>query len=157
VADAAKSQQPANCSDKIRSQPSFHRCSDRSSDGFRETFCSVLIYHIWWLENGMPVAIALIFGTALLAVVLVVQLIWALLILIPLYVYFALAIFLVLRSRRRQAEADASVAREAERQRLLNEQEFRAWKAAADGARRNADKRNRALRQFDENRNPPEN
>jgi Zn-dependent protease with chaperone function len=104
----------------------------------------------------MSVAIALIFGTALVAVVVVVQLIWALLILIPLYVYFALVIYLVLRSRRRQAEADAFLAREAERQRSLNEQEFRAWKAAADGARRNADKRNRMLRQFDANRNPSE-
>jgi hypothetical protein len=104
----------------------------------------------------MPVAIALILGTALVALVVVVQLIWALLVLIPLYVHFALAIFLVLRSRRRQAEADAFVTREAERQRSLNEQEFKAWKAAADGSSRNAAKRNRALRQFDENRNPPE-
>jgi peptidoglycan/LPS O-acetylase OafA/YrhL len=48
--------------------------------------------------------------------VVVVQLIWTLLILIPLYVYFALAVYLVLRSWRRQAAADAFVAQKAERQ-----------------------------------------
>ncbi len=99
----------------------------------------------------MPVVIALVLG-AVLVVVVVVQLAWALLLLIPLYVYGALAVYLVLRHRRRQAEVDAFVAREAKQQRLLNEQEFKAWKAAAESARRNAAKRDRALRQFDKSR-----
>ena len=103
----------------------------------------------------MPVVIALVLGVALVAVVMVVQLIWALLFLIPLYAYVALAMYLVLRNRRRQTATDAFFAREAERQRLLNDQEFKAWKAAAEGARRNTAKRDRALRQFDNSRAPP--
>ena len=95
------------------------------------------------------------FGAALVAVALVVHLFWALLILGPIYAYVALAVYLVLRERRRQDEVDASIAWEAERQRLLNQKEFEAWKAAADGARRNSTKRKRMLRQFDQTHNPP--
>ena len=104
----------------------------------------------------MPIVIALILGVALLVVVLV-NLIWALILLVPIYAYIALAIYLVVRNRRRQAETDAFIAREAERQRVLNDQEFQAWKAAAEGARRNASKRDRALRRFDNERDPPAN
>ena len=102
----------------------------------------------------MPIVIALIGGVVLLVVVLV-NLIWAAFLLVPIYAYIALAIYLVMRNRRRQAEADADIAREAERQRLLNDQEFKAWKAAAEGARRNVSKRDRALRRFDNERDPP--
>ena len=104
----------------------------------------------------MPIVIALILGVALLVVVLV-NLIWALILLVPIYAYIAVAIYLVMRNRRRQAETDAFIAREAERQRVLNDQEFQAWKAAAEGARRNASKRDRALRRFDNERDPPTN
>ena len=102
----------------------------------------------------MPIVIALILGVALLVVVLV-NLIWALILLVPIYAYIAVAIYLVMRNRRRQAETDAFIAREAERQRVLNDQEFQAWKAAAEGAKRNASKRDRALRRFDNERDPP--
>ena len=102
----------------------------------------------------MPIVIALILGVALLVVVLV-NLIWALILLVPIYAYIALAIYFVVRNRRRQAAADADLAREAERERVLNDQEFQAWKAAAEGARRNASKRDRALRRFDNERDPP--
>ena len=104
----------------------------------------------------MPIVIALILGVALLVVVLV-NLIWALILLVPIYAYIAIAIYLVVRNRRRQAETDAFIAREAERQRVLNDQEFQAWKAAAEGAKRNASKRDRALRRFDNERDPPTN
>ena len=104
----------------------------------------------------MPIVIALILGVALLVVVLV-NLIWALILLVPIYAYIAVAIYLVMRNRRRQAETDAFIAREAERQRVLNDQEFQAWKAAAEGAKRNASKRDRALRRFDNERDPPTN
>ena len=102
----------------------------------------------------MPIVIALIGGVVLLVVVLV-NLIWALILLVPIYAYIALAIYFVVRNRRRQAAADADLAREAERERVLNDQEFQAWKAAAEGARRNASKRDRALRRFDNERDPP--
>ena len=102
----------------------------------------------------MPIVIALILGVALLVVVLI-NLIWALILLVPIYAYIALAIYFVVRNRRRQAAADADLAREAERERVLNDQEFQAWKAAAEGARRNASKRDRALRRFDNERDPP--
>lgn len=102
----------------------------------------------------MPIVIALIFGVVLLAVVLV-NLIWAAIVLVPIYAYIGLAIYFVVRNRRRQAQAEADSAREAERQRVLNDQEFRAWKDAAEGARRNASKRDRALRRFDRERDPP--
>lgn len=105
----------------------------------------------------MPIWIALAVVIALMVAAIVVRLIWVLFIFAPLYACLALAIYLVARSRRRQAEADMFVAREAERQRALNEQEFRAWKSAADSARWNADRRDRALRQFDQSRNTPEN
>ena len=102
----------------------------------------------------MPIVIALIGGVVLLVVVLV-NLILAAFLLVPIYAYIALAIYLVMRNRRRQAASDADIAREAERERVLNEQEFQAWKAAAEGAKRNANKRERALRRFDNERDPP--
>ena len=109
------------------------------------------------MESGMPIWIALAVVIALMVVAIVVRLIWVLFIFVPLYACLALAIYLVLRSRRREAETESFVAREAERQRLLNAQEFKAWKTAADGARRNSAKRDRALRQFDQSRKPPDN
>ena len=76
----------------------------------------------------MPVAIALVVGVVVLAIALI-GLVWAMIFLLPFYAYVAAAVYLVWRSNRKHADLAASVAREAERQRLFNEQEMRAWRS----------------------------
>jgi uncharacterized protein (DUF58 family) len=102
----------------------------------------------------MPVAIALIIGVAVIAIVLV-GVVWAILVLLPFYAILGVAVVLIWRARRRDAEAAESVSREAERQRLFNEQEHGAWQASLQKQQRNAAKRERMLRQFDSTRDPP--
>ena|ERR1700760_4118987 len=102
----------------------------------------------------MPVALALIVGVAVIAIVLI-GVVWSLLMLIPFYALVGVAVLLIWRARRRDAEAAEAVAREAERQRLFNEQEHRAWQASLQMQQRNAAKRERMLRQFDSSRDPP--
>jgi hypothetical protein len=75
-------------------------------------------------ENLMPVAIALIVGVVVLATALI-GLVWAMIFLLPFYASVALAFYLVWRSNRKHAQLSASVEREADRQRLFNEQEMR--------------------------------
>ena len=94
----------------------------------------------------------MIFVVALVAWLLL-GLIWTLILLVPFYVYVALSIAWLVRRHRKQAQT-TMLAREAERQRRLNDQEFNAWQSAAEDARRTPTKRDRALRQFDQ-RNPP--
>ncbi len=103
----------------------------------------------------MPVAIALIIGVVVLAIFLV-GILWALALLIPFYVYIGLALYLVWRGKRKEAELAESVDREIERQRLFNEQELRAWRDSLEKERRSASRRERALRNFDRTRDPPQ-
>jgi type IV secretory pathway VirB3-like protein len=81
------------------------------------------------VEGTVPLAIALIVGVVVLAAVLL-GILWALIFLIPFYVYVGAAVYLVWRARRRESDLQASVRREAEQQRVLNEQEMRAWQGA---------------------------
>jgi hypothetical protein len=103
----------------------------------------------------MPVAIALIVGVVVLAVCLV-GILWALALLIPFYIYIGLAVYLVWRGKQKEAELAKSVERENERQRLLNEQELRAWRDSLEKDRRSAARRERVLRNFDRTRDPPQ-
>jgi hypothetical protein len=103
----------------------------------------------------MPVAIALIVGVVVLAVCLV-GILWALALLIPFYVYIGLAVYLVWRGKQKEADLAKSVERENERQRLLNEQELRAWRDSLEKERRSAVRRERVLRNFDRTRDPPQ-
>ena len=101
----------------------------------------------------MPVAVALFVGVVVLATVLI-GLFWAMVILLPFYVYVAAAIFLIWRTNRRHADLSASVERGAKRQRLLNEQEMRAWRNSLEiesGAGPE-----KQVRRFDSTRDPPE-
>jgi hypothetical protein len=91
----------------------------------------------------MPVAIALIVGVVVIAVFLV-GILWALALLIPFYVYVGLAAYLVWRGKQKEIELAASVEREIERQRLLNEQELRAWRNSLQKQQRSASRRERA-------------
>jgi hypothetical protein len=102
----------------------------------------------------MPVAIVLIVAVAVIAIVLI-GVVWAILVLLPFYALVGVAVVLIWRAQRRDAEAAKSVAREAERQRLFNEQEHRAWQASLQKQQLNAAKRERMLRQFDSTRDPP--
>jgi membrane protein implicated in regulation of membrane protease activity len=104
----------------------------------------------------VPVVVIIIVGVVLVAIALI-GLVWAVLVLVTFYAFVGIAVFLIWRTRRKQAEIAASVQREAERQRLFNEQEQRAWQASLLKQRRNADKRERMLRQFDSTRVPPMN
>jgi hypothetical protein len=103
----------------------------------------------------MPISIVLIIGVVVVAIVMI-GLIWSFLLLVPFYAFISFAGFLIWRSRRKEAEIAAKVEREAERQRLFNEQENRAWQASLQTQRRNAAKRERMLRQFDSSRDPPQ-
>jgi|ERR1700733_10178567 hypothetical protein len=103
----------------------------------------------------MPVAMALIVGVVVLAVFLV-GILWALALLIPFYVYIGLAAYLVWRGQKKEAELAESVEREIERQRLFNEQELRAWRNSLEKERQSASRRERALRNFDRTRDPPQ-
>jgi ABC-type transport system involved in cytochrome bd biosynthesis fused ATPase/permease subunit len=102
----------------------------------------------------MPVAIALIFGAMVLAVCLI-GILWALALLLPFYAYIGAATYLIWRSKQKEAELAESVARETERQRLLNEQEMRAWRASLENEQPDASRRERVLRRFDRTRDPP--
>lgn len=104
---------------------------------------------------AVPVAIIIIVGIVLIAVALI-GLVWSVLVLVPFYTFIGVALFLVWRSRRKQAEIAATVEREAERQRLFNEQEMRAWQASLQKQQRIAAKREKMLRRFDSARDPPE-
>jgi hypothetical protein len=103
----------------------------------------------------MPVAIALIVGVVVLTVCLVGTL-RVLALLLPFYAYIGLAAYLVWRGKKKEADLAESVEREIERQRLLNEQELRAWRASLEKERRNASRRERVLRNFDRTRDPPQ-
>jgi hypothetical protein len=107
------------------------------------------------VEVMMPVAIALIVGVVVLAIVLI-GIIWSFLLLLPFYAFVGLAVLLLWRSRQKESAAAAEVAREAERQRLFNDQETHAWEAALKREQRNASKRKRTLRRFDDTRDPPQ-
>jgi uncharacterized protein (DUF58 family) len=106
------------------------------------------------VEVTVPLAIALIVVMVLLAAVLF-GIPWVLIFLVPLYVYIGAAAYLIWQSRRHESELHASVRREAEQQRLFNEQEMRAWHAALEKNQRSAAKREKALRDFDRSRDPP--
>ena len=100
----------------------------------------------------MPIAIALIVVAVVLTMALI-GLIWAVIVLLG-YACAALAVYLIWRSNRRHAEMSASVQREADRQRLFNEQELRAWRRSIETAERSASRREKALRRFDSTRDP---
>ena len=102
----------------------------------------------------MPFAIALVVGVLLLAAVFF-GVLWILIYLVPLYVYVGAAAYLIWRTRRRESDLHASVRRDAEQQRLFNDQEMRAWQATLGKHQRNAAKREKALRNFDRSRDPP--
>ena len=102
----------------------------------------------------MPVAIALILGVVLIAVCLI-GFLWALIFLVPFYAWIAAAAYLMWRSKRAEDALEASVKQEAERQRLFNEQEMRAWRASLETERRNDNRRNKVLRSIDRSRDPP--
>jgi hypothetical protein len=102
----------------------------------------------------MPVAIALILGVLLFAAFLV-GIFWALVVLVPFYAYVGFALYWVWKSARKQANVTAAMQREAERQRSFNDQEMRAWNASIEKNQRNAAKRERTLRRFDQTRDPP--
>ncbi|WP_441237145.1 hypothetical protein [Bradyrhizobium sp. 930_D9_N1_4] len=104
----------------------------------------------------MHVAIALVLGVLLFAAFMV-GLFWALVVMVPFYACVGLAIYFVWKSARTQANVTATLQREAERQRSFNEQEMRAWNASIEKNRRNATKRERALRRFDQTRDAPQN
>lgn len=93
----------------------------------------------------MPLAIALIVGVVLLAAVLF-GILWALLFLVPYYVYAGAAAYLVWRARRRGSDLQTSVRHQADQQRLLNEQEARAWQVALGTDQADAAERLEALR-----------
>ena len=101
----------------------------------------------------MPVAIALIVGVVVLATALI-GLVWAMIFLLPFYAYVALAFYLVWRSNRKHAQLSASVEQEAERQRLFNEQEMRAWRSSFEEESRAASRREKVLRRFNSARGP---
>ena len=101
----------------------------------------------------MPVAVTLIVGVVVLATVLI-GLFWAMVILLPFYVYVAAAVFLIWRSNRRHADLSASVERSAARQRLLNEQEMRAWRNSLENEDRTG--REKQVKRFDRTPDPPE-
>ncbi len=107
----------------------------------------------------MPVVIALIVGVVVLTIALI-GLVWAVVVLVPFYAYVALAVCLVWRSNRReahrQADTSASIKREADRQRLFNEQEMRAWRSSFEKQSRTASKREKVLRRFDSTRDTTE-
>ena len=100
----------------------------------------------------MPIAIAMMVVAVVIAIAII-GLLWAMVIMLPLYAYFAAAVYLVWRSNRneaeRQADKSAWLKREAERQRLFNEQELRAWYSSIEKDSRTASKREKVLRRFD--------
>jgi hypothetical protein len=100
----------------------------------------------------MPVALALVFGVAVLAVLLI-GILWSLAFLLV-YAYIGAAIYLIWRSKRKEAELVESMVREAERQRLFNEQEMRAWRDTLGKEQPNASRRENSLRSFDRTRDP---
>ena len=101
----------------------------------------------------MPVALALIFGVAVLAVLLI-GLLWAVALLLSFYAYIGAAFYLIWRSKRKEAALMESMEREAERQRLFNEQEMRAWRDTLGKEQPNASRPENSLRSFDRTRDP---
>jgi hypothetical protein len=79
---------------------------------------------------------------------------WAVAFLLPFYAYIGAAVYLIWRSKRKEAELADSVQKEAQRQKLFNEQELRAWRNSLENERRNASGRDKALRNFDRTRDP---
>ena len=98
----------------------------------------------------MPVAVAmlLILAVVVFAIALI-GLVWVIVFLLPFYAYVGIAVFLVWRSNRRKAELEASIVREAERQRLFNEQEMRAWRSSLEDDRQKPPAPENVLRRFD--------
>ena len=99
----------------------------------------------------MPFAVAmvLILGVVVFAIALI-GLVWVIVFLLPFYAYVGIAVFLIWRSNRRKAELEASIVREAERQRLFNEQEMRAWRSSLEDARQKPPAPEDVLRSFDD-------
>lgn len=79
----------------------------------------------------MPVAIAVIVCVVLFAALLL-GVLWALIVLVPIYVVAGLTAHLVLKNARKEVDARAAVQRDAERQRAFNEREARAWRASIE-------------------------
>ena len=102
----------------------------------------------------MPVAITLIVGVVVLTIALV-GIVWAMLVLVPFYAYLAIAIYLMWRSNRKHAELSEAIQREAERQRLFNEQEMRAWRRVIETEDRAASTRGGAETSHRTNDKPP--
>jgi len=108
-------------------------------------------------SNSTPVmALTLIAGVVILAVFLI-GVLWALIVLIPFYAYLGVAIYFAWQATRKRDDYAATMRREVQRQRSFNDQEMRAWLAVLEVDQRNGAKRDRALRHFDNIRQPPQN
>ena len=101
----------------------------------------------------MPVAIALIILVVVLAVCLI-GILWTLIFVIPFYAAVGIVVCVLWRVSRNQRHMATFVQREAERQRLLNEQEMNAWRSAIERDRRDASKPDRVQRSIDRSRDP---
>jgi hypothetical protein len=99
------------------------------------------------VEGSMPVAIALIFGVAVLAVCLI-GILWTLALLLPFYAYIGAAVYLIWRGKQKEAELAKSFERETLKERLFNEQELRAWQDSLEKDRKNLSPREKALCSF---------
>jgi hypothetical protein len=102
----------------------------------------------------MPIAIALILLVILLAVVLI-GVIWSLFLLTPFYAVAGIAVYFLWRGDRNRKNMDALTEREAEKQRLYNEQEMNAWRAVVEKDHRDALKRDRLTRSIKKSRDLP--
>lgn len=97
----------------------------------------------------------LIIGLSGLVAVVVVGALWTIVMMMPMGVLIGILIFVVFRADRKIAAERHELERQATRERLLNEQEYSAWRKETDDARRKNERRMRALRKFDNSRNPP--
>lgn len=98
--------------------------------------------------------IMILAGVAAGFVLVLIGLVWVLVLCTPFFIMAGAAVYFIVRSNRRRADMTAFTARETERQRLLNVQEYNAWRSAVDETRRKASRREKALRQFDSTRDP---
>lgn len=80
--------------------------------------------------------VILAIGAIGLMIIAVINALWAIMMVTPACVLIAVVVYFVLRPERRRAALYHELEEETERQRLMNDQEYAAWRSAVNDARR---------------------
>lgn len=121
----------------------------------RETFLSLQFYPSVDLMAVWMRLVTIAIGAIGILALVIIGAAWVVAVITPAGVIVGFIAFFVVRKNRRQNAIAAALAEEAQRNRELNRREYAAWQDFNDESRRRDLKRRRALRKFDNTRDPP--